>query len=100
MEYTLARDLKEAGFPQKREGPFLFPADHNSRTLKGRRESRYVRAFAPSVAELLEAWGRNPITLQRDDLGRWRAICSKYSVTDASLQSAVARLWIAVNAPP
>jgi hypothetical protein len=98
MDYALAKDLKDAGFPQKRDGPFLFPAGHNPRTLKGQRESRDVSAFVPSLAELLQAWGRDALTLRRDDLGRWHAVCANQSVTHASLEEAVARLWLAVNA--
>ena len=54
MDYELAKQLRDAGYPQQ-QGPLLFPAGHNPRTLKGRRESATLCAYVPALAELVAA---------------------------------------------
>ena len=54
MDYELAKQLRDAGYPQQ-QGPLVFPAGHNPRSLKGRRESAALRAYVPALAELIAA---------------------------------------------
>jgi len=97
MDYTIAKKLKDAGFPQKPDGPFVFPADHNPRTLKGKRENEEVRVFVPTLSDLLQAWGTQAVTLRRDDTGRWHTTCANRAASHASLEQAVALLWLALT---
>jgi hypothetical protein len=98
MDYALAKQLRDAGYPQQR-GPLLFPAGHNPRTLKGRRESAALRAYAPALVELLGACvslSGGGIVALRHRGGMWSAAAVGRTSRAANPDAAVARLWLAL----
>src|ERR1700749_3316123 len=100
MDYALARQLRDAGYPQQ-QNPLLFPAGHNPRSLKGRRESAALRAYAPSLAELTAAC----VALADDGAfrlihrgGTWSAASVRHTARAVTPEAAVAQLWLALRA--
>ena len=101
MDYALAHDLKDAGFPQGGNGRWLF----NPNAIVVRAQDR---AYAPTLEELIEACGeRFLMLLKHDDNSGWTAAKEgdvlfidgkenpnlSIGLTPAE---AVARLWIAL----
>ena len=97
MNYELANELKEVGFPQGGKGTWTLPPD----SLVARRADR---VYSPTLEELIEACGRafRSLTWQSD--GRWDAFI--YGPIDtvggtnhigATPTEAVARLWLTLN---
>lgn len=100
MDYELAKQLRDAGYPQQ-QGPLLFPAGHNPRSLKGRRESETLRAYAPALAELIAACvalSDEGVFGLRHRTGTWSATTVRQRCRAASPEAAVARLWLALRA--
>jgi hypothetical protein len=100
MDYEVAKQLRDAGYPQQ-QGPLLFPAGHNPRSLKGRRESETVRAYAPALAELIAACvalSEGGAFGLRHHAGAWTAATARPTCRAASPDVAVARLWLALRA--
>ena len=100
MDYELAKRLRDGGYPQ-RQGPLLFPAGHNPRSLKGRRESAALRAYAPSLAELVAACvalSNGGVFRLRHRSGAWTAATLRQTCRAASPDAAVARLWLVLRA--
>lgn len=100
MDYELAKRLRDAGYPQQ-QGPLLFPAGHNSRSLKGRRESAAVRAYAPALAELVAACvalSDGGVFRLHHRSGAWTAATLKRTCRDSIPDAAAARLWLALRA--
>ncbi len=102
MNYELAKELKEAGFPQKRAGTFYNPED----SIDG----SFQRCYAPDLEELLEACGEKFGGLVRLQNGRWNAATPVLDtgmsygnpateIEEADPISAVAKLWLALNRP-
>lgn len=95
MDYSLAKELKDAGFPQNggwytREiGDFL---QMNETTPK---DNNWV--FCPILSELIEACGEG-IELLRNDIHEWKAYGSRGEFAKGSTpEEAVTRLWLALN---
>lgn len=103
MNYELAKELREAGFPQKGMGTF-------SRHRKDIDE-QYVEVneiYIPTLSELIEACGEKFIQLTRTDDGEWicagnisedrinidKALRDEFEKTP---EEAMARLWLALN---
>jgi hypothetical protein len=107
MNYELAKELKDAGFPQPNTNPnltgkILFNPDKAS-------TASWI-AYAPTLSELIEACGDRLDDLSRmhhfDSEKKWGA--SAYSCEEcgftgtfitrgATPEEAVARLWLALN---
>jgi len=96
VDYQLAHDLRDAGFPQIGRGTQIGPSDK----LVWRAGDR---VYMPTLSELIEACGKRFWMLEACDLeaGNWHA--SGYAaakIEDAygsSPDEAVARLWLALN---
>lgn len=81
MNYELAKELKEAGFP----------TPQTIDTLK-------VEKFRPTLEELIEACGDGIIGLTRGAVTEdWLATNNTYTVSGPTPTEAVARLWLALN---
>ena len=101
MDYSLAKELKEAGFPQHANKP-----SYMGSRLMAVNSDNTDYAFPPTLEELIEACGEAYFNLQyitTDDEG-WMA--SKYPGQPGKYKSvgycrtpteAVARLWLALN---
>lgn len=102
MDYVLAKELKDAGFPQK---PYL---EVEEKTIRG---SNITVKFAPTdnvtystLSELIEACGMTFHSLIRTEKG-WDACewVEPFSdnfasrVSGSSPEEAVARLWLALH---
>lgn len=113
MNYELAKELKDAGFPQYGhnydeggnrcivQGRFIEGNAKDGGTLEG-------TAYAPTLSELIEACGEDFKYLSKRDDGKWvggnhsgKIVHGEY--TEHSYQfgetpsEAVARLWLALN---
>ena len=65
MNYELAKQLSDAGFPQGGEGKWVLPPD----IINARREDR---VYVPTLSELIEACGSKFQALFREP-DRWTA---------------------------
>lgn len=124
MNYELAYQLKEAGFPQERSGYiFLHVKARSYRNLSTKNEwvhrpaetkkiycaGRPSRAhphneweYAPILSELIEACGDDFGGVIRDMFsGIWKWFAYEYpageKIFGATPEEAVARLWLALN---
>jgi hypothetical protein len=94
MDYSLANELKNAGFPQGGRGRWT--VDPNRIVVRSE-----DRAYVPTLEELIEACGDDFHGIRRLDGGTWR--CTRFSELGVSIQNgktpteAVARLWLALN---
>lgn len=90
--YELAKELKDAGFPQKIKGNHITPSDE----IIGYEQS--FTAYLPSLSELIGACGNENFSLNEVN-GKW--ICKggeKYTaVVGNTPEEAVAKLWLALN---
>jgi hypothetical protein len=99
MNYELAKQLKDIGFPQGGDGKWIGSPD----ALVWRNDDR---AYVPTLEELIEACGHDFSTLvleaANDERNLWRATGTGYSEyqTYPSPTEAVARLWLALYAKP
>ena len=107
MDFELAKELKDAGFPQKSRGlhytmtegkevPYL--AEGN--LFLAKEGWQYSDTFVPTLDELIEACGQGRFTLDHLESGCWEACHSK--ATPMCYQAntsdeAVARLWLVLN---
>ena len=84
MNYELAKQLKEEGFPQLNQA-FRDLSDDTKRISD------------PSLEELIHAIGRNNFQLNSDAAGNWSAyqFITAVRATGATPSEAVARLWLA-----
>jgi hypothetical protein len=65
MDYALAKQLKEAGFPQREDRSALYPRGYVlSGTKNGVANSQKDRAYPPTLEELIEACGTNIVRLE------------------------------------
>ena len=100
MDYDLAKRLRDAGYPQKQDA-LLFPAEHNPRSLKGRRESAALRAYAPALPELIAACialSEGGVFGLRHRKRAWTAAAVGRRCRAADSDAAVAHLWLALRA--
>jgi hypothetical protein len=98
MDYELAKELKDAGFPQMWG---LTPEEQKVVEELGER-SVYPNAYIPTLEELIEACQpSHSFVLRHDEC--WEAFDrsvdgSLYRGGGISPEEAVARLWLALNA--
>jgi hypothetical protein len=94
IDYALAKELCDAGFPQGGEGRWTSPPDK----IVARREDR---VYAPTLSELIEACGAEFGALQKEG-DTWSAKSVTAPAGDyatgfgATPEEAVARLWLAL----
>jgi hypothetical protein len=92
MDYTLAKELKDAGFPQ-----------HRDCTANDCFNTQGQDACAPTLSELIEACGDISMSLGKYTEGAYpegRKSYAWYGPAHGSgmtLDEAVARLWLALN---
>ena len=107
MTYELAKQLKEAGFPQNMESKFGKNRGHNWQTFNGCEESEFSYPgfeegpAAPTLSELIGALPKNqPIQLYGQE-GTWSATTGNLSglveVKGKTPSEAVANLWLALQ---
>jgi hypothetical protein len=98
MNYELAKELLDAGFPQGGSGSWMLPTD----ALVARRSDR---VYVPTLSELIESCGDLSINVGRHKTGsfpddkRFYATAIGITVFGATLDEAAARLWLALNNP-
>jgi hypothetical protein len=101
MEYELAKQLKDAGFPQQvKEGDWFYIAGGKEPCLITQLAYNYeTDVKIPTLEELIEACGDDISRLQR-----WAKTWGAYSDTTeldgigSTPTEAVARLWLALHA--
>lgn len=113
MKYELAKELKDAGFPQKvYTGTTFYPyPDSNERVWVEDSEPHFhddIAVKKPTLSELIEACGEGFDSLYKDRTDNsWHASIvvkvlpkgaheSQY-MKGATPEEAVARLWLALN---
>lgn len=114
MNYELAKELKDAGFPQKKleiSGVYAGICKHGMYGFSEGREScdcgEEETVHFPTLEELIEACGDgfDGLMSQKrvsDSLGEWVAMKDRYKSLDECFfgktpTEAVARLWLALN---
>lgn len=95
MNYELAKELKDAGFPQ---------GQHNLSCYDNGCYESIGQACVPSLAELIEACGEGFKVLCRKSKNEWIAqeVEEELRVVNGvgpTPEVAVARLWLALNKP-
>lgn len=108
MEYTLAKELKDAGFPQKygetRLGRWVAPDGSRLGIIHSGDDARSA-CYLPTLSELIEACGErfDSLVLHEkiaNDGGYWEATGDEYfNDTGPTPEEAVARLWLSLNKP-
>ena len=97
MDYELAKELKDAGYPE--------PNPNLGRGLWAAGDFKETGVYLPTLPELIEACGDGFDTLYRTN-GRWYAIgytrVKRIDIDGIELdcnspEEAVARLWLALN---
>ena len=98
MDYELANQLKNAGFPQGGTGRWTLPPDSLV--------ARYTdRVYVPTLSELIEACVAVFEKLQKIDEGpkalqsgkKWQAVALSDCAYGDTAEEAVARLWLTLN---
>lgn len=103
MNYELAKELKEAGFPQSATafGTFIMHPEETGPIFNHSRDM-----YAPTLEELIEACdGLNGLFSQLKRIApergsvepRWLAYGGEFGEQGSTPTEAVARLWIALN---
>jgi hypothetical protein len=94
MKYELAKEIRDAGFPQTGNGKSVSPAD----ALVMRRGDR---VYSPTLSELIGACGM-PFKLEGNtdvasDVAIWVAQSDSILGNGSTPEEAVARLWLALR---
>lgn len=107
MEYKLAKDLKEKGFPQKKQVIICVGEEHCWYNENGQNPvTRLVGenwVYIPTLEELIEACGSSFYLLRRLNQGtrariQWEATTEDYTQGEGETKKeAVARLWLALQ---
>lgn len=107
MNYELAKELKEAGFPQiVDKGKTLYGTPNEVVTPEYEWGNE---CYAPTLSELIEACGSQFIQLRQYAPNEWNAMAGTWidghpvhfcDVTASTPEEAVARLWLALNQKP
>ena len=98
MEYELAKQLKDTGFPQKSPRE-TWCTECNETALYARcykHKKEYI--VFPTLSELIEACGDDFFRLIRADEGIWAASDTHhYRYESSTPEEAVAKLWLELN---
>lgn len=108
MDYELAKQLKNAGYPQVWNDGVWFqykrmrePDIYTQDTEYGypiRDTTKTEAIIIPTLSEIIEACGDDFLYLSRD-AGRWDAKANTFIVSKmSSPEEAVARLWLKIKA--
>lgn len=92
MKYALAKELRDAGFPQGGKGTWTYPIDALVTWPSD-------RVYGPTLEELIEACGDRFYSLKNLNMG-WQACTNNDHFCSGAAKSpteAVARLWLALN---
>lgn len=100
MNYELAKELKDAGFPQEEEFGTFIPDPNCTRGDCGHNEKCAV--YEPTLSELIQACEQEFEGLQQGVLKpiRWYAKSTRNEdeiLEGETPDEAVARLWLALN---
>jgi hypothetical protein len=91
VEYELAQQLRDAGFPQGGKGTQTGPSDK----LVWRAGDR---VYVPTLSELIEACDSEWFYLHKNRDGKWKASNHRIDTLDyPTPDEAVARLWLALH---
>ena len=93
MDYKLAKELKDAGFPQRDRGNFVSPTDIEIINSP-------LAIYVPTLEELIEACGHNIESIIQRGNGNgdnWEARSKTQRCNATTLEEVVARLWLALN---
>jgi hypothetical protein len=96
MNYALAKELEEAGFPQGGKGCWLLPPDN----LVAR---RIDRVYEPTLEELIEAIGPGFFSIElhgradNEMSGPWVAKTHTRHQDGSTPTEALAHLWLILN---
>ena len=95
MEYKLAKELKDAGFPQRGNGKFL--KGQLGSNAAGR--DGFEVCYAPTLSELIRECGDRFHDLRRNSDGSFTARGAGETETRTCLQpdEAAVHLWLALN---
>ena len=111
MNYKLAKQLKDAGFPQGRP---LHHLPYLSGKTKEERAEMFKRFYVPTLSELIEACGdefdkliRFDTPTEEEDIlcneifhcdaPRWKAFSKSFMYNGKTPEEAVAKLWLKLN---
>lgn len=89
IPYELAKELKDAGFPQHPKGDY---GTHDCGCTN-------IYYCTPTLSELIEACGQEFDCLDNLRTEGWAANSRKYRIVRRTPEEAVARLWLALNQP-
>jgi hypothetical protein len=92
ISYELAKQLKEAGFPQDNMGPFIRP--DGSRFFNGNPDKH---PSVPGLTKLIEACGDHLFSIERDgSLTFWYAVGKDYTEEGKTPEISVAELVVSI----
>lgn len=100
LSYELTKELKDAGFPQTKDGLGYWYTEKSVIINAGIRVVDPERCYIPTLSELIEACGSDLITLERgqneDGVISWVAYGDPDKINGDGLtpEEAVANLWI------
>jgi hypothetical protein len=90
MNYELAKQLNDAGFPQGGKGAWTFPPQN----LVARSADRI---YVPTLSELIEACSDGAFMLLTKGDGVWAATVNGKLAEGPTAEEAVAKIWLALN---
>jgi hypothetical protein len=99
IDYALAKELEDAGFPHDGAGyREIMPGAFNA--------TEHNTAYVPSLAELIQALGDRELSIEKKGSAvngeyEWRIWIpyTEYAASGPTLEVATARLWLALNKP-
>lgn len=102
ITYELAKELKDAGFPQAAEkngSYYALPFGYTFMKEEWRidLEQPEIPAKIPTLSELIEALRNTQIKFWRDANNMWSAWQDGYEEYGETPEEAAARLWFALN---
>lgn len=108
MDYELAKQLKDAGFPQNYRGTGNWYDDETGEPspamlLSSRRDHDLTKcSYVPSLEELIEAFQNETLHFMKyrggDAYAAWCGTAENLpTIRDSTSTGAVARLWLALN---
>ena len=107
MNYELAKQLKDSGFPQNDTDLVLVEDDRHLMDIHTANEMGYGYAYAPTLSELIEACGEYFVLLYRSTNQEylWESEGNKDKENHnygrgSTSEEAVANLWLELNKRP
>lgn len=99
MNYELAKQLKDAGFPQESDGLTSVYYQEDKERIRLRHIENDTEVKIPTLSELIEACVGKVFMLliNRNLEGRWASAVDGKGASGDTPEEAVARLWLALN---